>query len=114
MRFGISATSWIFPKNFLTRLRPVNVCAIVLSLLSFGWEHRDDSPKSRYPSRLSGQAYGCPFSGDSAVRTAHCTTRLRRCPSPTTAKGGLVSLQQPVDRPYGLPLNGKRGDSGAE
>src|SRR5262249_35793434 len=34
MRFGISATSWIFPKNFLTRLRPVNVCAIVLSLLS--------------------------------------------------------------------------------
>src|SRR6476646_10186146 len=28
MRFGISATSWIVPKNFLTRLRPVNVCAI--------------------------------------------------------------------------------------
>src|SRR6185295_14161752 len=28
MRFGISATSWIFPKNFLTRLRPVNVCAM--------------------------------------------------------------------------------------
>src|SRR5262249_55577494 len=31
MRFGISATSWIFPKNFRTRLRPVNVCAIVAS-----------------------------------------------------------------------------------
>src|SRR5579875_3162895 len=29
MRFGISATSLIDPKNFLTRLRPVNVCAIV-------------------------------------------------------------------------------------
>src|SRR5688572_20810305 len=28
MRFGISATSWIFPKNLRTRLRPVNVCAI--------------------------------------------------------------------------------------
>src|SRR5262249_14059782 len=28
MRFGISATSLIVPKNFLTRLRPVNVCAI--------------------------------------------------------------------------------------
>src|SRR5262249_35793433 len=27
----------------------------------FTW-HRDDSPKSRYPSRLSGQAYGCPSS----------------------------------------------------
>src|SRR5437588_5695313 len=35
MRFGISATSWIFPKNFLTRLRPVNVCAAIsVSLLS--------------------------------------------------------------------------------
>src|ERR1700674_5778714 len=28
MRFGISATSWILPKNLRTRLRPVNVCAI--------------------------------------------------------------------------------------
>src|ERR1700674_4178606 len=31
MRFGISATSSIFPKNLRTRLRPVNVCAIVAS-----------------------------------------------------------------------------------
>src|ERR1700746_2088372 len=31
MRFGISATSSIFPKNFLTRFRPVNVCAIMSS-----------------------------------------------------------------------------------
>src|SRR5579862_8184719 len=31
MRFGISATSWIFPKNFLTRFRPINVCAIMSS-----------------------------------------------------------------------------------
>src|ERR1700680_1437263 len=28
MRFGISATSWILPKNLRTRLRPVKVCAI--------------------------------------------------------------------------------------
>src|SRR5258708_34262957 len=33
MRFGISATSSILPKNLRTRLRPVNVCAIVASLL---------------------------------------------------------------------------------
>src|SRR5580692_8052882 len=33
MRFGISATSSIFPKNLRTRLRPVKVCAIVASLL---------------------------------------------------------------------------------
>src|SRR5262249_5268398 len=32
MRFGISATSRIFPKNLRTRLRPVNVCAAILSL----------------------------------------------------------------------------------
>src|SRR3974390_861582 len=32
MRFGISATSLMDPKNFLTRLRPINVCAIVFSL----------------------------------------------------------------------------------
>src|ERR1700733_1130146 len=31
MRFGISATSSIFPKDLRTRLRPVNVCAIVAS-----------------------------------------------------------------------------------
>jgi hypothetical protein len=31
MRFGISATSWIFPKNFRTRFRPINVCAIMSS-----------------------------------------------------------------------------------
>jgi hypothetical protein len=37
MRFGISATSLIDPKNFLTRLRPVNVCAIVyFSRFDFG------------------------------------------------------------------------------
>src|SRR5438034_9180927 len=54
MRFGISATSWIFPKNLRTRLRPVNVCAISFSLLSYR-RGRDDSPESRNPSRPSGQ-----------------------------------------------------------
>src|SRR5271163_5089641 len=31
MRFGISATSSIFPKNLRTRFRPINVCAIMSS-----------------------------------------------------------------------------------
>src|SRR6185503_21379818 len=69
MRFGISATSWIFPKNFLTRLRPVNVCAIrALSVVvrqSANSDRRDDSPESRNPSRPSGQAYGSPVLDDS-------------------------------------------------
>src|ERR1700759_2840519 len=74
MRFGISATSWIFPKNFLTRLRPVTVCAIVLSLyvvrsgapgttLQKAAIHRD------HLDRRSG-AY---LSGDSGGRTAGST-----------------------------------------
>src|SRR5229473_6810476 len=57
MRFGISATSWIFPKNLRTRLRPVNVCAISSLALS-NRRARDDSPEGRHPSRPSGQASG--------------------------------------------------------
>src|SRR5687767_13076847 len=56
MRFGISATSWIFPKNLRTRLRPVNVCAAILSLAPSFRRVRDDSPEGRNPSRPSGQA----------------------------------------------------------
>src|SRR5262245_7155312 len=66
MRFGISATSWIFPKNLRTRLRPVNVCAISSLALS-NRRARDDSPEGRNPSRPSGQPsnplfrrFGCP------------------------------------------------------
>src|SRR6516165_10882510 len=54
MRFGISATSWIFPKNLRTRLRPVNVCAISSLALS-NRRARDGSPEGRHPSRPSGQ-----------------------------------------------------------
>src|ERR1700751_4220857 len=54
MRFGISATSWIFPKNLRTRLRPVNVCAISSLALSYR-RARDDSPEGRHPSRPSAQ-----------------------------------------------------------
>src|SRR6478672_539344 len=60
MRFGISATSWIFPKNFLTRLRPVNVCAaispLVLSYRRAGTTlqkaaiHRDRQDRRQNPS----------------------------------------------------------------
>src|SRR5262245_2511387 len=54
MRFGISATPWIFPKNLRPRLRPVNVCAISSLALS-NRRGRDDSPEGRHPSRPSGQ-----------------------------------------------------------
>src|SRR5215471_7313127 len=61
MRFGISATSWIFPKNLRTRLRPVNVCAAISSLALSNRRARDDSPEGRHPSRPSGQASGPLF-----------------------------------------------------
>jgi hypothetical protein len=63
MRFGISATSLIVPKNFLTRLRPVNVCAIGSILSQFDFDgSAGASPESRNPSRLSGQASGLSVS----------------------------------------------------
>src|SRR5580704_17746409 len=31
MRFGISATSLMWPKNLRTRLRPVNVCCAIVA-----------------------------------------------------------------------------------
>src|SRR5499427_4224106 len=61
MRFGISATSWIFPKNLRTRLRPVNVCAIsslALSNRRAGTTlrkaaiHRDHQDSRRDPSPM--------------------------------------------------------------
>src|SRR5579864_1253937 len=79
MRFGISATYSIFPKNFRTRFRPINVCAIMssrsidpdlsrhaqaITLEPTGPASRSsryrgdqgDSPNGRNPSRPSGQA----------------------------------------------------------
>src|SRR5215469_3810438 len=50
MRFGISATSSIFPKNFLTRFRPVNVCAIMSSRLIEPSSSRRGRPPRFEPS----------------------------------------------------------------
>src|SRR5712691_7236820 len=73
MRFGISATSWIFPKNLRTRLRPVNVCAIS-SLLAVSDRragttlqkaaiHRDRQDRRRSPlfSMRFGSVRTAPF-----------------------------------------------------
>src|SRR3981189_3759960 len=90
MRFGISATSWIFPKNLRTRLRPVNVCAAISSLALSNRRARDDSPEGRHPSRPSGQASG------------PCFTRF-----------GLAADPPPLCSCSNLPpLGGDMGDSG--
>src|SRR5215469_9228138 len=57
MRFGISATSLMCPKNLRTRLRPVNVCcAIVASRY-----RRPPSGKANPPKRDLGVAPGLNF-----------------------------------------------------
>jgi hypothetical protein len=37
MRFGISATSGMFPKNLRTRLRPLNVAVWAIVAPCFSW-----------------------------------------------------------------------------
>src|SRR5262245_16422447 len=78
MRFGISATSWIFPKNLRTRLRPVNVCAAISSLALSNRRARDDSPEGRHPSRPSGQASEPCLLCDSACRRISRLTAAAR------------------------------------
>src|SRR6202521_1301805 len=66
MRFGISATSWILPKNLRTRLRPVNVCAIVgLSIGRCSQRHHVRRPGAAPGSATPG--YRC-VGRDSPVR----------------------------------------------
>src|SRR5271154_967073 len=115
MRFGISATSSIFPKNFLTRFRPMNVCAIMPSRLiepsgsNHNPSHRGDqdgSPEGRNPSRPSGQASDALFSGDSAKNPNHAT------PSPLGGDHGdseAEALKSPVfclQRRHGRTFHG--------
>src|SRR6185437_4419126 len=83
MRFGISATSLIDPKNFLTRLRPVNVCAIgsILSRFEFAGS-AGASPDSRHHRDYPDRRRGCPFLCDSGLpEPPHSSTRLGGNPS---------------------------------
>src|SRR3974390_1478161 len=93
MRFGISATSLIVPKNFLTRLRPVNVCAIVSLSIRFGRAtraplrtvaiHRDHQDRRR----------GCPYLCDSgSARTAAHFTPSREWVSAHALLNNIVTV----------------------
>src|SRR3974390_1312286 len=110
MRFGISATSVIVPKNFLTRLRPVNVCAIVSLSIRFGRAtraplrtvaiHRDHQDRRR----------GCPYLCDSgSARTAAHFTPSREWVSAHALPNNsdrwpipLPCFRQPRGDPSGL------------
>src|SRR5260370_4774868 len=87
MRFGISATSWIFPKNLRTRLRPVTGCAISALALSNG-RARDDCAEGRHPSRPPGQQ-SRPLV-DAARPTAEPLSPYRRPPDIGRFRGLLT------------------------
>src|SRR5262249_33404466 len=71
MRFGISATSLIVPKNFLTRLRPVNVCAIFSLSIRFRRAARAPLQTAAFHRDHQDRRRGRPFLCDSGLtRTA--------------------------------------------
>src|SRR5579871_5899208 len=51
MRFGISATSLMCPKNLRTRLRPVNVCCAIVASRYRRLPSREDEPSEARPWR---------------------------------------------------------------
>src|SRR6516164_1838438 len=97
MRFGISATSWIFPKNLRTRLRPVNVSAIVLSR----FDRVPALPATVSPghaTRLFGERPGAAVIGE------HSQIELRRNKSPN-----CFGLSDSGCRQHDLPDNPNAG-----
>src|SRR5215510_13044402 len=77
MRFGISATSWIFPKNLRTRLRPVNVCAVIspLSVGPSGPGRLSGRPQSIATIRTGVEAPVLYLRDSTTRRTAPCDRR---------------------------------------
>src|SRR5215470_1842508 len=77
MRFGISATSWIFPKNLRTRLRPVNVCAVIspLSVGPSGPGRLSGRPQSIATIRTGVEAPVLYLRDSALCQTAHCDRR---------------------------------------
>src|SRR5260221_251997 len=79
MRFGISATSWIFPKNLRTRLRPVNVCAISSLALSILSETAGAGSRLNPIACTDGEDR---FGAESPATGSNLETPVRRTPAP--------------------------------
>src|SRR5215472_11681948 len=109
MRFGISATSSIFPKNFLTRFRPMNVCAIISS--------RSIEPSGPHYGCTAAVRVNCPGqNATNARRHRRLLPRLRgdqddspegRNPSRPSGQASLAVLFRPIPgdptrKPYRL------------
>src|ERR1700761_8272608 len=102
MRFGISATSSIFPNDFLTRFRPINVCAITSSR----------SIEPRGPGLGAQNALGSnhePQPGRGLPRRLRYSGRSRRLSrgplSIATVGTGVVTPYLRVIRPQGRITN---------
>src|SRR3954462_15598603 len=62
MRFGISATSLILPKNLRTRLRPVNVCCAIVASHFAAYSKADPPERDWHRPRVEN-----PFSSGSTI-----------------------------------------------
>ena len=107
MRFGISATSWIFPKNLRTRLRPVNVCAIVyfsrfVRTASAGTPLRKAAIHRDHPDRRRDRSFLCDLGLDAeSLRTAANTVIATGAAKSPFRVGGLCRdlAPRPCHRP---------------
>src|SRR6185437_1816917 len=115
MRFGISATSLIVPKNFLTRLRPVNVCAIFSLSIRFRRATRAPLLTAAIHRDHRDRRRGRPVLCDSgpARTAAHFT--FRRDPNPDhdrigrRRKPSVLSCPRPPGLPPGIPFSLRNG-----
>src|SRR5437588_10304527 len=103
MRFGISATSSIFPKNFLTRFRPINVCAIMSSR---SIEPSDSSAGGKAGIQPSPRREGDRYREGICARrseAARRSSRLSRGPQSIATVGtGVARLVFPLVSPIRL------------
>src|SRR4051812_32904603 len=90
MRFGISATSLICPKNLRTRLRPVNVCCAIVA--SHFAACRGGPSKAKLASRFGLKFHSFRIPADLNLRTQNdVRSAATLCPSESRCYG----LQKP-------------------
>jgi hypothetical protein len=102
MRFGMSATSLMCPKNLRTRLRPVNVCcAIVAShvgVLQGDASSKRDCRRTRVEFRSISKAGSC-FQGrqspEFVLQTFKTQNAVRGAPAHPPVRSIFHGLQKP-------------------
>src|SRR4029453_948589 len=106
LRFGTSATSVIVPKNFLTRLRPVNVCAIFSLSIRLHRAARAPLRTAAFHRDHRDRRRGRPLLCDSVSPNRRTLHAHRDHSLPVhDASGGLPSSWPGSSRPLAIDLN---------